>query len=145
MLWEDDLETNASFAETVEPFPKALCDDAWEIQEDRNLCYRSMAAGKSLADLLAALKDENVAFDTPDLTVVDEMKDLHPDAQCRLDTNMAGAMCTAEFDFEAIPGKDLGSRRNSPQAEEIARSQSCSRLDEDKFGVRPLCWFKSKL
>ena len=145
MLWADDLETNATFAETIDPYPKELCDSAWEVEADRNLCYRSMAAGKSLADLLAVLKEDSIAYDTPDTNVVDQMKDLHPDAQCRLDTYMAGALCTSDFDFEAIPGKDLGSRRNSAQAEEIVRSQSCSRMDDFQLGVRPLCWFKSAL
>lgn len=145
MLWADDIEKNATFAENLDPFPKELCDSTWDIQADRDLCYRSMAASKSLANLLASLKEDEVAFDTPDLTVVEEMRDLHPEAQCRLDTYMAGALCTADFDFEAIPGKDLGSRRNSAQAEEISRSNSCSRQDDYEIGVRPPCWFKSKL
>lgn len=145
LLWGDDLEVNASFAGVIDDYPKALCDDAWQIQTNRDLCYRSMVAGKSLADLLSALREQTVEYDTPDTNVVSRTDNSHPDGQCRLDTYMAGALCAQEFDPDLIPGKDLGSSRNSARAEEVSRAYTCSRADAFEIGVRPLCWFKSQL
>ena len=145
-MWSDDLELNASFRETIEDYPKALCDSVWETEETQNLCYRSMEAGKSLADLLSALRDQTVAYDTPDESVVSRTNNAHPDGQCRLDTYMAGALCAAEWDVNVIPGKDLGSRRNSAEAEEESAAFTCTRaLDELEVGVRSLCWFKPQI
>ncbi|NRA63839.1 MAG: hypothetical protein HRU19_05115 [Pseudobacteriovorax sp.] len=145
-LWRDDIERNAEFRETIDEFPKALCDEVWEDIDDQNLCYRSMEGGKSLADLLSALRNQTVSFETPDTNTVSRTQNSHPQGQCRLDTYMAGALCKAEWDIDVIPGKDLGSRRNSAQAEEAAGEYSClQQIAELEEGVRPLCWFKSQL
>lgn len=145
-LWRDEIDINAGFRGTVDALPKALCDAVWEDTFDQDLCYRSMMGGKSLADLLSALRDQTVDFETPDANVVGRTNNAHPAGQCRLDTYMAGALCAAEWDINVIPGKELGRGRNSAAAEENAANVSCTRLlDETQTGVRPLCWFKSLL
>ena len=140
MLWSDDLELNASFRDQIGEYPRTLCEASWNYQEDVDLCYRTMAAGKSLADLLSALKGQTVDFKTPDANRVSRTDNSHPDGQCRLDTYVAGALCQAKFDPELIPGKDFGSSRNSARAEEESALYTCSRLDYDE-GIRPRCWF----
>lgn len=145
LLWQDDYEVNAQFRDAIPETPKLLCDEAWESETEQNLCYRMMAAGKSLADLLSALRNQTVSFDTPDLRVVSRTNNAHPDGQCRLDTYMAGALCRADFDPEFIPGKGMGSRRNSADAELESAKYTCSAVDGFGLGLRPSCWFKSLL
>ncbi|MFW7378825.1 MAG: hypothetical protein ACOH5I_08465 [Oligoflexus sp.] len=143
LLWQDDFELNATFRDGLPETPKQLCDEAWDAVADQNLCYRMMAAGKSLADLLSALRNSSVSFDTPDMSRVSRTNNSHPEGQCRLDTYMAGALCQAEFDPEFIPGKSFGSRRNSASAESESAKYTCSVLDGYESGLRPNCWFRS--
>lgn len=144
-LWVEDFELNESFKDQIPETPKAACEKAWTNDIDRALCYRTMAAGKSLADLFASLRNTQVSFDTPDLSEVRNTDNSHPDGQCRLDTYVAGALCTIDFDKELIPGKGFGRNRNSAQAEEEAISVSCATQSGFDFGTRPSCWFKSLL
>lgn len=151
-LWRDQPETLNFDPNNIPELPRKLCDEAWYSNADRKLCYRSMAAGKSTADLLGALVRTEVLFEVRDETVVDETSDSHPNAQCRLDTYMAAAICPVVWDDTLIPGKRFADR-NSIEAEEESVNVSCSRamqaglnsLDDIRLGLRPTCWFKSKL
>jgi hypothetical protein len=58
---------------------------------------------------------------------------------------MAGAICDLEFDMTLIPGKDLGSKRNSPEAEMISAKHTCTQYMKYEVGYRPACWFKPAL
>jgi hypothetical protein len=62
--------------------------------ENYEICLRQLAAGQSLGDLLAAMKDvEKPSYQTPDHTVVSRTLTSYPDTiQCRLDTYLAGAL-----------------------------------------------------
>jgi hypothetical protein len=142
VLWESQEEKNAGFRQAVDPEPKALCDQAWDAEPDQNLCYRIMMGGKSLANLLGALGGTKANWNTPDTSVVAKTKDTHPVAQCRLDTYIAGALCTKAWDPSLIPGKNLGSQRNSRDAEAISAAYTCTRADGYAVGYRPSCWFK---
>jgi hypothetical protein len=142
LLWESQEEKNAAFRETVDPEPKALCDQVWETEAEQNLCYRVMMGGKSLADLLGALGGTKANWNTPDPNVVNQTKNPHPVAQCRLDTYMAGALCTKTWDPLLIPGKSLGSQRNSREAEAISANYTCTTAEGFTVGYRPTCWFK---
>ena len=124
-LWRDELQVNASFRDIVPAYPKALCDKVWALEADQDLCYRSMMGGKSLADLLSALRNNEVSFETPSQEKVSRTNNSHPAGQCRLDTYMAGALCDAEWNPLQIPGKDLGRQRNSSEAEEESAQHSC--------------------
>ncbi len=144
-LWKDSPEANAEFRKTIAASPKAKCDAVWTDETDQDLCYRTMAAGKSTADLLSALGGTKIGWDTPDKKVVKSTDNAHPQGQCRLDTYMAGALCNKEFDEKIIPGKDLGSRRNGKDAEMATAKFTCTKYEDYDVGVRPLCWFKPAL
>lgn len=145
LFWGDEPEQNAAAAASVHPLAKAKCDESWSTQAAQNLCYRTMNASQSLANLLAALKEQTVDFATPDSSEVRSTDNGHPDAQCRLDTYAAGAVCTAEYDAAVIPGKRNGRGRNDRSAEEQAASFSCTARDQYETGLRPRCWFKPTL
>jgi Peptidase family M48 len=118
--------------------PPAMKDkcDANRPEAERDICYRALVAGKSLGDLLAALNNQTVSFETPDTTVVTTTNHKHPAAQCRLDTYVASAMCGNEkWDYKLIPGKSLN--HESLEAQEEAFAHSCTEGD----GARPSCWF----
>jgi len=142
LLWSGDEELNASFRETVEAEPKALCDNAWSTEADQNLCYRVITGGKSLADLLSALGGTKASWSTPDKSVVRATNNAHPAGQCRLDTYSAGALCNKGWDVKIIPAKDLGSKRNTKDGELNAVQYSCNQSEGLAYGYRPLCWFK---
>ncbi|SMF30079.1 hypothetical protein [Pseudobacteriovorax antillogorgiicola] len=144
-LWRDEVDINASFRASVDPLPKALCDKVWVLEVDQDLCYRSMMGGKALADLLSALRNQTVSFETPSKSKVSRTDNSHPAGQCRLDTYMAGALCDAEWDPFTIPGKSLGSRRNGADGERDSLAHTCSRTSGTEVGVRPACWFKTLL
>lgn len=137
-LFATNLELAAIANESVPDDMKAKCDANHSADSAREICYRALAAGKSLADLLGALGNTGpVNFDTPDTTVVTRTNNAHPKAQCRLDSYVAGAMCGASnWDYSLIPGKDLPNR-NSIDAQNEAFSHSCVAGD----GARPKCWF----
>jgi len=117
---------------------KGLCDKHHSEQNGRDICYRSMVAGKSLADLLAALGRTKANFETPDTTVVDTTAHSHPNAQCRLDTYLASALCgPSKWDNKLIPGKSF-SDRDSLEAQQEAFKHSC---EGDPETQRPRCWF----
>ncbi len=145
LLWKDDYEANARFRSLVDAYPKAQCDTIYRNTQDQNLCYRLMMAGRSTADLLAALEGTKNSWNTPDVKVVKSTYHAHPAGQCRLDTYMAGALCAAAFDSNVIPGKRLGNARNSAKAELEALGVSCGAGARIQFGSRPNCWFKSML
>ncbi len=145
MIWKDDLAVNATFRDTVEAAPKALCDQVWTTVEDQNLCYRVMTGAKSTADMASVLGNSKASWATPDKKVVNRTDNNHPAGQCRLDTYAAGALCTKTFDEAVIPGKDLGWSRNGKDGERAATQYSCTQFENFQLGFRPLCWFKPAL
>lgn len=143
-LWKDQKEKNALSRALIEEYPKSLCDAAWADEDSQNLCYRTVLGGKSLANLLSALGGTIATYETSDKSVVASTYHAHPAGQCRLDTYVAAALCTQTFDASAIPGKDLGSKRNTSTAEEASGKYTCLAPDFT-VGTRPLCWFKPLL
>lgn len=144
-IWSSQTAINATFRDTVDSEPKAQCDQVWSTVADQNLCYRSAMAGKSAATLLAALGGTTASWNTPDTSKVTVTNNAHPAGQCRLDTYLAGALCSKNFDPTVIPGKDLGSKRNGKEGELDAAKYSCTQYENFKIGNRPLCWFKPLL
>jgi len=145
-IWKDDLLVNAEFADAVTPAEKTKCDGSWRGVDDRNLCYRTVAAGKSLATLLSALNSGGVPkTETPDTRQVTTTEVQHPQAQCRLDTYLAGALCTAPFTATVIPGRNNASGQVSIAAEQDAARVSCMTATGWTFGTRPRCWYGPKL
>lgn len=120
----------------------AKCDAVYTKNEDRAICYRSTAAGQSLANLLAKMEGAPApSLATPDSTRVSSTFTSHPDAQCRLDTYFAGAVCTRSFPQNIIPGKDHRDTQTSVGAQTEAFKYSCSGTS---YGARPRCWFAPK-
>lgn len=145
VLWKNQRSKNEEAREVIPALPKAQCDAVWRSRDDQNLCYRLMMASKSIADLAGSKGLKKVSWDTPDTNMVSKTYNGHPQGQCRLDTMMAGAICDLEFDMTLIPGKDLGSKRNSPEAEMISAKHTCTQYMKYELGYRPGCWFKSAL
>ncbi len=90
------------------------------------ICMRSSMGGLALARVLASLGgNPNVAFATPDKSVIAQTYDGHPQAQCRLDTYFQGAICQkSEWErFGSGPG--FG---------------ACE-ANFTKRGTRPACWY----
>jgi hypothetical protein len=140
-LWKTDFAVNATFAEKVNKIAKEKCDANWDSSDDRNLCYRISNAGFSLATLLGALGGQVPDFAKPDTTKVVKTNHNHPKAQCRLDTYLAGGLCTASFDDTKIPG--VSPKLSEIEKEKEALAVSCSQFDvELPFAGRPACWFK---
>ncbi|MEN9824764.1 MAG: hypothetical protein RI953_509 [Pseudomonadota bacterium] len=145
-VWGDQKDLNAQFRTTVGEFEKSKCDEAYTEQSDRDLCYRTSAAGLSLATLLSKLGNSTEPrFDTPDDKKVARTNDNHPAAQCRLDTYFQAALCNKPFDAMLIPGKKISGGRGGLDAEKESAKFTCTELDGKSFGLRPTCWFRSRL
>jgi len=157
LLWGTDKDGNARYRTLVNASAKSKCDKVYSTDATRDLCYRTAAAGYSLADLLhvacteAKSEDPSVVCDdhTPDFDKADQSRvtstnENHPLAQCRLDTYFAGALCNVNFNFNVIPGKDYWRGENSKGAEKIAARYSCTSKGGNSMGYRPHCWFKNR-
>ena len=138
-LWKNEREQNAQSARLVDAYAKKLCDQVWPTEDERNLCYRATVATQAMwntkAHLLGSAQPQ---FNTPNLRVVPYYTETdHPELQCRMDTSLQGALCTAAFDETKISGKH--SRGDSAELEMAA--QSCTPFSHYEVGLRPRCWF----
>ncbi|MEN9809018.1 MAG: hypothetical protein RLZZ488_585 [Pseudomonadota bacterium] len=141
-MWKDEPEENTKARKTVKPFAKKVCDTNFTLQPERDICYRTSMAGLSLATLLAKLRKAPAPkFETPDTSIVDVTFDEHPDSQCRLDTYVAGSLCSVPFKMGVIPAKRL-SNKFGAEAEREAGKSSCLARDGWLSAQRPRCWFK---
>lgn len=142
-IWKNQKATNDTYRAEVRDFERERCDRAWTTEDDRALCYRTVAAGQSLATLLASMRKGTAPrFETPDSKEVEKTFVGHPEAQCRLDTYLAGAVCGMNFDEAIIPARRFGDGQTSSGAEELAARYSCMLASGDLVGVRPRCWYK---
>lgn len=147
-IWGSDTATNASFRDTVKETAKQKCDTIYFNTQDQDLCYRTAMAGESLAVLLGALRrSQTPTFETPDSSVVEKTNNSHPQAQCRLDTFLNGALCNVHFDENFIPGSEQGGwNGNVKVAEQESLNNSCSQFKaEHELSMRPHCWFKQTI
>jgi hypothetical protein len=127
-IWGD--EDNEAVVAKME-IPQTVterCQKAFDSAKDIAICKRAAMGGKSLADTLGDLgRTGDTDFDKPDPSVVTEMDDDHPAAQCRLDTYFAGSVCNKSKD-------------TAPDARDPTVG-ACSQEKGDTLGVRPLCWY----
>ena len=145
-IWGEQASKNAAFRKTIAPYPQQLCDQTWDSEADQNLCYRISQAGKSLGNFFSNLRNSNPpSWNTPDMKKVMHTESNHPTPQCRLDTYLAGMLCTEAFMEDKIPGKNHPQGQNSREAEELAAQMSCTAFDGFSVGMRPRCWFAPKL
>lgn len=106
------------------------CEAMYSGDKDREVCYRAAMAGKSVAYLFKALRNETVTprFDTPSQTVVTTMMSAHPPTQCRMDTYLSGSLCTQPV--------------SAALSESDPAVGTCTRKAGFQAGFRPLCWYK---
>ncbi len=144
-IWGADLEVNAGFRDKASDKVRLQCDSVWFNIEDQNLCYRTLAAVKSMTTTMAVLTERPIPeLETPDESKVDQTDHGHPMPQCRMDTAVQGALCMAAFNEGLIPGKGFNPI-DSGEAEEEAALFSCTHLSGFSVGLRPACWFKSRM
>lgn len=112
----------------LDPVAAAGCEGQFADENDKLICLRTSLAGQSVANLFQDLRKETTApnFGTPDKSEVARTNDRHPATQCRLDTYLAGMLCTV---------KETDKLSNSDYKE-----GSCY-APRDTTGVRPRCWF----
>jgi hypothetical protein len=122
---------NLSIVEEMEidPYVSEKCHEVFSNSTEIAMCMRTSMAGLSLGNLFRALKNlrTKLNFTNPDPKVVTVTNDGHPDPQCRLDTYFAGAICDKDFNLE-------------PSDSDV-NLNVCSRIENDLYGVRPLCWY----
>ncbi len=124
---DDNLTIVANM--TVDPEAKSKCEMVYKSDGEIALCERIAMAGKSLAQLLGSLSGKtDVAFDTPDTSVVRKTFDSHPQAQCRLDTYFNGSLCDKPFSEDVSDKSPING--------------TCIQRDGYAVGPRPLCWYK---
>jgi hypothetical protein len=112
------------------------CQLGFKDAKEIAICKRSAMTGKVLADVLYKLGHSSSSsepmqfpqFDTPTTTQVSTTNNNHPQAQCRLDTYFAGAICGVSQDIAF--SKTEGT------------TGACNQERGDAFGYRPRCWYK---
>ncbi len=145
-IWGGDQAKNAEFRRNVSPKIQSRCDPVWENREDQDLCYRVLTAVESLTATMAVLMKKPIPdLDTPDVSVVEKTSHKHPQPQCRMDTAKEGALCLSLFNDSVIPGKKSPGGIEGIEAEKDAAKYSCTTYMNHSVGVRPACWFKSRL
>ncbi|HET9239085.1 MAG TPA: hypothetical protein VFO10_17635 [Oligoflexus sp.] len=97
-------------------------------------CVRALQASYSVASFLADLEAVSISWDQPDLTEVTSTNLSYPPVQCRFDTLIAGTFCDRPSSHLVIPWNE----------KEMAAA-SCHALQKDERGLRPRCWFRSRL
>ncbi len=109
------------------------CNKSFANAGDRALCARIAMAGDSLGKTLASLARESKPNTpipdpaTPDKSVVKQIFDAHPAAQCRLDTYFAASIC------QANAAVDVDQRDPTVGV--------CASEKKATFGYRPKCWY----
>jgi hypothetical protein len=127
-----DSRRNADFvrATTVPTALTAACRSAHVSAAARNLCVRTAMAGQAVANFFYAAgrtRGPAPAFDTPSNFAAAITFNGHPAAQCRLDTYLQGALCTAKLDDDVKQDDVLEGTCNAPSTR----------------GVRPACWYRA--
>ena len=129
ILTDDDNITIASDLD-VDPIARQTCIDNFSNDQDRALCMRTAVGGYHLALIFKDLRKEkrDPKIGEPDMNKVSKTSHRHPQTQCRLDTYYQGGVCSVDH------GTDVSSEDYKPG--------TCTRVEEFKDGLRPLCWFK---
>jgi hypothetical protein len=127
-IWGNDARLDLTWAEKAE----ARCQQpgAW----GQAFCVRALQASYSVASFLADLEAGSISWDQPDLTEVTSTNLSYPPVQCRFDTLIAGTFCDRPSAHRLIPWNE----------KEMAAA-SCHAVQKDERGLRPRCWFRSRL
>lgn len=145
-VWAKEDNAKALASMSVPALVKEKCSVQHKSTLDIQLCERGAMGGMNLGTLLwnlsngtkgtkntelAALAGKSTPkFETPDTSQVSSINDKHPQAQCRLDTYFAGAVCGI------AASEEFGQKDGATGA--------CAEERGDSFGVRSRCWYKPK-
>lgn len=129
-IFSDTATNNFTRLSAGDEVAEKGCEAMYTSPQDRAVCYRAAMAGKSVAYLFKALRNETVIprFDTPSSVVVTSMMGSHPPTQCRMDTYLAGSLCTQPV--------------SAPLSPTDPTVGTCTRSAGFQAGFRPLCWYK---
>lgn len=146
-LWKNDLAENARSVSSVSSLAKSKCDSVWKSQNRRNLCYRIANAIESETAMIASSTraGPDPKFERPDFSSVTNTIGSHPIPQCRMDTQLAGALCPLQFDESSIPGEIPGKSNMSVDAEKHSMKTICHRAKGFAEAGRPRCWFSPRV
>ena len=114
----------------VDPLVQEKCVNSFgDNTKESRVCMRIGMAGLTAAKLSAAISNgRSPNLSTSDPNVVTKTYELHPAAQCRLDTYVHGDYCMVSDTVELSDSNmDTG---------------VCRSVAEEEYGARPLCWFK---
>jgi hypothetical protein len=119
-------------------FVRDLCTKKYEGDiSAQKVCYRTSMAGHSLASFLGLQSEgKQPRIESPDKHIVDVTYQLHPLAQCRLDTFIAGSLCDVEDSSTAFEEKILNNK--------LTTDFKCSEINDGQIVLvdkRPKCWF----
>ncbi|WP_437819919.1 hypothetical protein [Sorangium sp. So ce1078] len=137
-IWGDDSDENSAYRTRVSPATKARCDDVWAGDAERHLCYRLAAVANNFGVWLGR---ESASTDTPSTRVLTGTNVNNMEAQCRVDTIFAGALCPVRNPGTDIPGLVPPYARLveiDPTVEADAAYAACA----EGPGARPRCWFR---
>ena len=112
---------------------KQECSKTYVKAQDQLVCQRMSMAGKSMALMIQDLDHDSIEpkFETPDDLRVRSTNEMHPYAQCRLDTVFNGAICPISESVEF---------KNDDET-----AGACHEKLGDVRGTRPRCWFVPRL
>ncbi|OGR63916.1 MAG: hypothetical protein A2X31_10745 [Elusimicrobia bacterium GWB2_63_22] len=130
MVFADEAAATFTRLSVGDEVAEKGCEAMYSDPLDRAVCVRAAMAGKSVAYLFKALRNETVTprYDTPSPVVVTSMMTTHPPTQCRMDTYLAGSLCTQPVTAPLSP--------TNPAV------GTCTRSAGFQAGFRPLCWYK---
>lgn len=142
VLGNDENEAIVAHLNVPSPVSEA-CNRAHSTRGASQVCQRSILASMSLQNSIRMSAPIRAWFNhligrkakLPKFRESPERKlkrlytsQQHANEQCRLDTLIAGALCS----------KELG----APETDYLTNERACSRSEGYAVGIRPLCWFR---
>lgn len=129
-IFSDTASLNFTRLSAGDEVAEKGCEAMYADPQERAICVRAAMAGKSVAYLFQALRNETVVprFDTPDPKAVGSTYNQHPATQCRMDTYLQGSLCTQPV--------------SAPLSHTNPVVGTCTRSGGFQAGFRPLCWYK---
>lgn len=138
LLWQNQLEQNATYRSIVTPKAKTFCDDLYpDSVKDQNLCYREITAAIHLSTFMN--RDRPVSIDKPSEKIVEKTVTGHTFGQCYFDTYLAGIACKAHdrWDHYSLPRNEADMARTSC----ASTSYPTDPAETIRQGLRPRCWY----
>jgi hypothetical protein len=130
-FFEHDDNAKILAGRDLNPIGVENCKAQHPNKRDAFICIRSVEAALALGRFFRNMGDAHwIALDTPDETVVDGVRESHPENQCRLDTFYHAALCTVPV--------------SKKRSDTDYRAGACVNGNSDPIGHRPKCWFNPR-